>query len=232
MSLWKIIPKQVRKRIEAPYRFEAEGEIKRELEDLKESIDVLDAGAGDRFAEEWFEGHNYTAMDVASSGKKDVDVVSDVRKTPFPDNKFDMVIMLEVLEYLEDPDKALSEMKRILKKGGCFIISVPLMVPFHKDLHRYTKPAFISLLENRGFEVERFMSVGGYWRSLGYLFSKLPYFTVRKPKSKILLPLYYLVEIPLILIFQIIFPLILFYLDRFDKEKKYTSGYLAVTRKK
>lgn len=228
MSLWKIIPKWIRIRVEAPYRFEAEREIKKVLEGFKEPVEVLDAGAGDRFTEKFFKGHGYTSLD--KSGK--VDVVSDVYDMPFPDDKFDMVVMLEVLEYLDDPDRALSELKRVLKPGGCLVISSPLMVPFHDDLHRYTEPALVGLLENRKFEIKKFFRVGGYCRSLGYHFSKLPYMIMTKPKSKILWPLYYIIEIPLVLGFQLILPLLLFCLDGLDRKKDFTLGYLAVAKNK
>lgn len=47
----------------------------------------------------------------------------NIYKLPFKDNTFDLVICLEVLEHLEDPEKALKELVRVSKKH-C-IISVP-----------------------------------------------------------------------------------------------------------
>lgn len=41
------------------------------------------------------------------------------------DNTFDVVFLLEVLEHLDYPDKALAEIKRILKPGGHLILGVP-----------------------------------------------------------------------------------------------------------
>lgn len=41
------------------------------------------------------------------------------------DNKFDLVFLLEVLEHLDFPSKALQEIKRVLKPGGYLIIGVP-----------------------------------------------------------------------------------------------------------
>jgi SAM-dependent methyltransferase len=42
-----------------------------------------------------------------------------------PDNSFDMVFLLEVLEHLDYPDKALAEIRRILKPGGFLVLGVP-----------------------------------------------------------------------------------------------------------
>lgn len=47
---------------------------------------------------------------------------SSIYSMPFPDQTFDIVICLGVLQTVKDPDKALSEMKRLLKKNGLLII--------------------------------------------------------------------------------------------------------------
>lgn len=41
---------------------------------------------------------------------------------PFKDNKFDIVICVEVIEHVPGAKKAISEMKRVLKKGGVVIV--------------------------------------------------------------------------------------------------------------
>lgn len=42
-----------------------------------------------------------------------------------PDDSFDVVLLLEVLEHLDYPDKALQEIARILKPSGYLILGVP-----------------------------------------------------------------------------------------------------------
>lgn len=41
------------------------------------------------------------------------------------DNTFDIVFLLEVLEHLDYPDKALEEIRRVLRPGGVLILGVP-----------------------------------------------------------------------------------------------------------
>lgn len=52
-------------------------------------------------------------------------VPGDVYALPFKSDFFDMVHSAEVLEHLEEPKKAISEVYRVLKKGGAFILTVP-----------------------------------------------------------------------------------------------------------
>ncbi len=44
-------------------------------------------------------------------------VVSDIRCLPFEDNYFDLVICSEVLEHIDDHERAVSELTRVLKPG-------------------------------------------------------------------------------------------------------------------
>jgi ubiquinone/menaquinone biosynthesis C-methylase UbiE len=44
---------------------------------------------------------------------------------PFPEGEFDMVTCMAVLEHLFDPEKAIREINRVLRKGGYLMIEVP-----------------------------------------------------------------------------------------------------------
>jgi 2-polyprenyl-3-methyl-5-hydroxy-6-metoxy-1,4-benzoquinol methylase len=43
----------------------------------------------------------------------------------FPDNSFDIVMSFDVFEHIPDSDKHLKEVRRILKPGGCYLLSTP-----------------------------------------------------------------------------------------------------------
>ncbi len=53
-------------------------------------------------------------------------VFVDLTKIPFPSESFDLVICNHVLEHIPDDDKAISEIRRVLSKGGNAIVQVPI----------------------------------------------------------------------------------------------------------
>ncbi|MDT7889012.1 MAG: methyltransferase domain-containing protein [Desulfurococcales archaeon] len=69
---------------------------------------------------------NESALKQASSkGFKSYKVDVAREPLPFPNNYFDVVVMVEVVEHLYDPDYAISEVRRVLKPGGFIVISTP-----------------------------------------------------------------------------------------------------------
>lgn len=53
------------------------------------------------------------------------DVKADILSLPFDDHSFDVVICNHVLEHIVDDQKAMSELFRVMKKGGFGIFQVP-----------------------------------------------------------------------------------------------------------
>lgn len=51
--------------------------------------------------------------------------IGSIEKLPYPNEKFDVVLALDVLEHIKNDAKAISEIKRITKKDGLIIIFVP-----------------------------------------------------------------------------------------------------------
>ncbi|MGE3817853.1 MAG: class I SAM-dependent methyltransferase [Isosphaeraceae bacterium] len=52
-------------------------------------------------------------------------VRADARSLPFLDGTIDAVVSLDVLEHLDDPMAVVEEVRRVLRPGGAFIVSVP-----------------------------------------------------------------------------------------------------------
>ena len=65
---------------------------------------------------------NYTTADLYSPI---ADIKADICDLPFKDDSFDVVFCNHVLEHIEDDKKAMSELYRVLKKGGLGIFQIP-----------------------------------------------------------------------------------------------------------
>lgn len=52
--------------------------------------------------------------------------VRDVKDTGLPDDTYDLVVMSQILEHIEDYEPVLKEAKRICKSGGYFLIGTPI----------------------------------------------------------------------------------------------------------
>ncbi len=68
---------------------------------------------------------DYTTGDLESPI---VDVKMDVCNIPFKDEAFDIVICNHVLEHVNNDNKAMSELYRVMKKNGIGIFQVPLNI--------------------------------------------------------------------------------------------------------
>ncbi|TXC78968.1 class I SAM-dependent methyltransferase [Luteibaculum oceani] len=66
---------------------------------------------------------DYTTGDLVSPI---ADVKMDLHNPPFDDNTFDVVFCNHVLEHVDDADKCMRELYRIIKPGGWGIFQVPL----------------------------------------------------------------------------------------------------------
>ncbi len=55
----------------------------------------------------------------------------DKERLPFEDSFFDIVFALEIFEHFSNPQHALEEVKRVLKSGGMFAVSIPTPFTYH-----------------------------------------------------------------------------------------------------
>ena len=99
-------------------------------------------------------------------------IFGDMTRSSLDTASFDMVISVEVIEHVEEDDKFVSEVARVLRPGGCFLLTTPngdYVENKNPDHKRHYKKAQLSGLLERHFgnvHVE-YAIAGGYYRQLG-----------------------------------------------------------------
>lgn len=137
---------------------------------------VLDVGGGARF-QKWLAPYKnyfinclYETMDVdPTSG---ADIIGDIHHIPLPDNSVPGIICHSVLEHVEDPLRAMAELKRILAPGGKIFMYIPSVYPYHArhgvypDYWRFFDDTVQLLF--KGFRNIEIMKRGGYFTALSF----------------------------------------------------------------
>lgn len=101
----------------------------------KIGLRVLDAGCGEGHLLHKLEGAAIQGFGIdfddrfLRDAKKRCPYVDfnkqDITNMKFRDNFFDAIVCTEVIEHIEHPEKAIEEMRRVLKPNGMLIISFP-----------------------------------------------------------------------------------------------------------
>lgn len=165
-----------------------------------------------------------------------VDVVADAHNLPFENEKFENILCSEVLEHLHSPQIAISEMKRVLKKGGRLILTTRFIFPLHdapNDLYRYTKYGLAYLFKD-GWEIIECEAEASSQQTIAILIQRIAFQS--KFRGVILDSI---IKIFLLLIAKVIYYLPFFskkeYGDILKKEQEnsiLSSGYYLVCQKK
>ena len=92
----------------------------------------MDVGCGDGWLAEYLPGHKWYGVELdpvlrkKAAAKGMNAIVGQAENLPFPDEYFDAVCMLDVLEHLPEEAQAIREVRRVMKPQGLLFISVPL----------------------------------------------------------------------------------------------------------
>lgn len=150
---------------------------------------ILDAGGGKPFQKHmapykrFFSNSRYISLDK-NGDPGDGIVIGDIHHLPFADEYFDAVICKSVLEHVENPQTAVNEIRRVLKKSGYALFYVPFIFPYHaekgfyKDYWRFTEDGLRHLLKD--FSKIEIQQVRGFFETLAIF---IPYL------RKILIPI-------------------------------------------
>jgi len=92
-----------------------------------------------------------------------ISVIGDITYIPFKDNLFDSVTVIEVLEHIDNDEKAFSEIARVVKQFGFLFFSVPLGMRFFNEVdaiaghkRRYEIGEIVRLLSENNFRILKF----------------------------------------------------------------------------
>ena len=72
-------------------------------------------------------GINQGIIDQIKKRRSNIDTIvyDDMTHSNLPDNSFDICSAIEVLEHVEEDEKFVNEVYRVLKPGGCFYMTTP-----------------------------------------------------------------------------------------------------------
>ena len=80
---------------------------------------------------------------------KGVSLCADIHQLPFRENSIEAVQCMQLAEHVEDPQRMVSEIDRVLKPEGEVYLTVPFMYPYHEapiDLNRWSEEGLKSLM--------------------------------------------------------------------------------------
>lgn len=137
------------------HRNDLENHLKKILPHL--SGDILDIGSKNRRYDRILKSKPY-AIDIVENKALDI-VQGDMCHLEFENERFDSVMCIEVLEYIDQPERALEEAVRVLKKGGNLLLSIPFLYKMHDDQLRYTENYLREKIE-RNFEEFNIITIG------------------------------------------------------------------------
>lgn len=127
---------------------------------------MLDVGCGQKPYRQLFRVSEHVGLELDTPENrehKQADAYYDGNVFPFPDQSFDSVFASQVLEHVFNPAQFLSELHRVLKPGGCLLLTLPFFWDEHEqpfDFARYSSFGLSHLLSNHGFELRELHKSG------------------------------------------------------------------------
>jgi ubiquinone/menaquinone biosynthesis C-methylase UbiE len=158
--------------------FKAKNELMEQLIGNNKNLKILDLGIGtggdlktlNKHGKVYATDINREVLELIPKNLYFKKKVCDATNITYNSNKFDLVILFDVLEHVKDNKKVISEIKRVLKKGGKLLLTVPSFqyiysshdkaLGHHK---RYSKKEIKALLKD--FKIEKL----GYWNFILFL---------------------------------------------------------------
>jgi ubiquinone/menaquinone biosynthesis C-methylase UbiE len=143
--------------------YKKNGHYRKHVARIKEWVEeknVLDIGAGDGVITSYLKingiDNDIDAVRIAKEKEANV-ILASAYSIPYKDEEFESALMIDVLEHMEYPEKALQEARRVIK-DYLYIATPPKnLIPGKIDKYHYqewTSDELKSLVENQGFNLE------------------------------------------------------------------------------
>ena len=129
----------------------------------------LDIGSGNSPYKQYLNNvDKYISVDkqdtLATTYKKnDNQIDADAKELPFENNFANGVLLNQVLEHIDDYEKVLTEINRVLIKDGVLVISVPFIYNIHaepNDYFRFSEYGLRYILYKHNFKIKKFYYLG------------------------------------------------------------------------
>lgn len=104
---------------------------------------------------------------LATNITADAEMQLDAKNMHLADNSIDALLCESMLEHVDDPERVVSEVHRVLRPGGKFLLLTPWMYPYHPapdDYLRLSESALSRMLS--GFEIVKRERLGNYWTAM------------------------------------------------------------------
>lgn len=197
---------------------------------------MIDVGCGEKPYKNIWKNSRYLGLDMMGSG---ADVIGDVLHIPIQSEAADWVVCTEVLEHIFYTEQALAEIYRVMKRGGRLVLSTPLIMGVHEaaDYYRFTFQCLKVLLGRQGFLVDEARARGGIFSSIALLMTHIPSQTIKlegqspgiiRTVSRARAALTAVGHLALVVQTILLFAALL---DRLDKRKDFTLGYVLLCSK-
>lgn len=139
---------------------------------------VVDVGCGDQPWRDLVEtlGAHYIGADVEQNTGGSVMIRCLADALPLAGGTVDVALCTEVLEHLPEPDRALAELRRVLRPGGLAVVTTPFLYPLHEepwDFQRLTRYQLERSAREAGLVTERLETAGNEIEVIATLWDRL-----------------------------------------------------------
>jgi SAM-dependent methyltransferase len=141
---------------------------------LPAHITVIDLPRNSEIQQRLHLGINQQIINQLKQRRSNIEnfILQDMTKSDLPDENFDLVVSVEVIEHVEEDEKFVSEIARVLKPDGIVLLTTPNgdwvenKNPDHK--RHYHKEQLQKLLEKYFTEIQiDYAIAGGRYRKMG-----------------------------------------------------------------